>query len=186
MEKDTSLLPEKLIGAWRRTGLIIDGQRRVDYCDVLWLQGEQWFADIRLRLNDQDPQPGDGVAVDFATEGAFAGIARWSEPTMSWEHILDVRDEPPTDVSPVKWQNGGIIEGGTMNWQGRQVPWAEEWVRLVDSSVEPVVTLADRYIHITVGDYAIEIKDERPQGTFTATRYALVDGTWIKVGTVSS
>jgi hypothetical protein len=37
-------LPVEVLGAWRRVGLVIDGVRRVDYCDVLWLQSADWFA----------------------------------------------------------------------------------------------------------------------------------------------
>ncbi|MDT5315369.1 MAG: hypothetical protein QOE74_4389, partial [Mycobacterium sp.] len=48
-------LPVELVGAWRRVGLLIDGVRRVDYCDVLWLQSADWFADIRTLI-----QPGVG------------------------------------------------------------------------------------------------------------------------------
>ncbi|MEV6113102.1 hypothetical protein AB0L59_11420 [Streptomyces sp. NPDC052109] len=177
-------VPRKLIGAWRRTGLIIDGLRQVDYCDVLWLQSADWFADIRLPLDPVRPAPSDGVAGYFAKEGSFAGLAHWSSPMMTWEHLIDVRKNPQPDSNHVHWQNGGIIERGTKLWNAREVPWAEEWIRLTDDSVEPVVEADDRHVHIVVGDWAIKIEDERPHGNFLSVRHDRIDGEWREVGSV--
>lgn len=105
---------------------------------------------------------------------------------MTWEHILDKREEAPTDISPVYWQNGGIIEGGTIEQNGKKIPWAEEWVRLTDDSVKPETKIYDKYVWIAVGDYAIRVKDERPTGKFTATRFHRVDGQWTEIGSVKA
>jgi hypothetical protein len=37
-----------------------------------------------------------------------------------------------------------------------------------------------------VGRFAVEIRDDRPTGEFTATRFHLVDGEWITFGSVKS
>jgi hypothetical protein len=182
----TNSIPDKLIGAWRRVGLIIDGKRRVDYCDVLWLQAEEWFADIRVRLNAQDPEPKDAVSLAFAKEGSFAGTASWSAPTMTWKHLLDIRENPPIDASPVKWQNGGIIEGGTMLVDGRNVPWSEEWVRLTGEKDKPIAQIEPKHVYIEIGNYAIEVKDSRPDGDFEAIRSECIDAKWVKLGAVQS
>lgn len=179
-------IPNELMGAWRRIGLIIDGKRRVDYCDVLWLQSEEWFADIRLRLSTQGPDPKDTVAVAFAKEGSFAGTASWADSTMTWKHLLDIRENPPIDASPVKWQKGGIIEGGTMLVDGRSVPWAEEWVRLTNEKDKPITRLNSGYAYIEVGSYAIEVKDSRPDGCFEAVRSDCVADKWTRIGSVRS
>jgi hypothetical protein len=177
-------VPKKLVGAWRRTGLIIDGVRHVDRCDVLWLQSADWYADIRLPLDPPGPTPSDGVAAQFAKEWSFAGVANWSPPVMSWEHVIDVRANPPLDANTLQWENGGIIERGTLLWKAREVPWAEEWTRLTDDSVEPTVEAGSGYVHIAVGDWAIEVKDERPDGYFLSTRHDRVDGEWREIGSV--
>ena len=174
----------KLIGAWRRSGLIIDGARQVDYCDVLWLQSAAWYADIRLALPALGPVPTDGVAGHFAKERAFAGITTWDPPVITWEHVLDIRANPPLDSKSLRWDGGVVIECGSQWWHGREVPWEEEWTRISDGDAEPTVTLDERYLHLAVGKWAIEVKDERPAKLFRATRFDRVAGSWREVGTV--
>jgi hypothetical protein len=67
---------EFLVGAWTRSGLVVDGSRCVDQCQVLWLQTPVWYADIRL------PCPGGsmfeaGPGTVFARPVASAGEATW-------------------------------------------------------------------------------------------------------------
>jgi hypothetical protein len=179
-------VPRELVGAWRRSGLIIDGSRQVDYCDVLWLQSADWYADIRLALPVPGPVPTDGVPGHFAKERAFAGITTWTPPVITWEHVFDVRENPPLDSKALRWHHGVVVERGTQLWNGRDVPWEEEWLRMSDDDVEPVVTLDDRCVHIAVGDWVIETKDERPKKPFRCTRYDRIHSGWREVGTVGS
>ena len=44
----------------------------------------------------------------------------------------------------------------------------------------------DNWARIEVGRFAVEIKDDRPGGDFSATRYHLVDGNWVTFGSVKA
>ena len=92
-------VPRELIGAWRRSGLIIDGLRQVDHCDVLWLQGAEWYVDIRLRISRPELLSGGDVAVRFARERAFAGTASWREPMLTWELTHPTEQKQQTRVT---------------------------------------------------------------------------------------
>src|ERR1700694_5523811 len=76
-------VPPMLVGAWRRSGLIIDGKRAVDHCDVIFLHTPECFIDIRLRLDPTSTPPPDGLGAKFATEVAFAGIGIWDGSLMT-------------------------------------------------------------------------------------------------------
>jgi hypothetical protein len=164
--------------------LIIDGHRQIDYCDVLWLQSAEWYVDIRLRITQPEPPLTDEVAIRFARERAFAGIASWQSPLLTWEHLIDIATDPPADCNPLEWTRGGVLERGIHRSDGRDVPWVEEWLRI--DAAEPVASVADdrRHLKICVGDWAVEVRDERPNGRFVAVRQDRIDGCWRQIGEV--
>ena len=180
------MVPHQLIGVWRRSGLIIDGARQLDRCDVLWLQSADWYVDIRLPTSHAEPSPQGDVAIHFARARAFAGIASWQEPVLTWEHVVDVDEHPRTDSNPLEWTKDGVLERGVHRSQGRDVPWIEEWHRI--DAAEPVVSVSADRRHVTMqaGDRAVDIRDERPTGRFVAVRRDLVDGCWRQMGEVAA
>ena len=48
------------------------------------------------------------------------------------------------------------------------------------------VDKGDKRARIEVGRFAVEIRDDRPEGDFSATRYHLVDGNWVTFGSVKA
>jgi hypothetical protein len=179
-------VPPGLVGAWRRSGLLVDGVRQVDYCDVIWLQTPEWYADIRLRIDPAATPPTEGVAAMFAAEIAFAGTGNWSQPIMTWNHALDSSLEPAVDANPITWEDGVAVERGRVRFEGRDVPFVEEWLRTTGDDVTWSATHADRRVRVEVGRWAIEITDDRPGGRFVATRSERDGDGWIEHGSVEA
>jgi hypothetical protein len=173
-----------LVGAWRRSGLWFDGARQVDHCDVMWLQTPEWFADIRLRLDPSSTPPPDGLGARFAKEVAFGGIGTWEEPLMTWAHHFDTRPSLPLDANPLHPEDGVMMERGTIADGGRDVPFAEEWLRLTGDDPKWAAVSGDGSLRVEVGRWAVEITELEPGGPSRATRYDLVDGDWIVAGAV--
>ncbi|MET0698710.1 MAG: hypothetical protein ABWY93_03515 [Mycobacterium sp.] len=175
-------LPVEFFGAWRRVGLIIDGVRRVDYCDVLWLQSPDWFADIRTHI-----QPGVGPAADdphaaFSGELSFAGKTEFTPPKLHWIHTLDSRGDAPPDQNPVSWQDELLIESGTFEWQGRVVPFVEEWGYLGTDGLRAVGH--EDYVRVEAARFAIEVSCVA--GKFSAVKYQQWDGDWAEAARVDT
>ena len=179
-------VPTEIVGAWRRSGLILDGVRKVDHCDVIWLQTPEWYADIRLRIDPKGDVPTEGVPEWFYKEFSFAGTASWSDPVITWEHLIDASLDPSLDSNPLTWVDGVAFETGKTELNGVVVPFIEEWLRMTDDDVECSVVTGDKYARIEVGRFAIEIKDERPTGSFLSTRYEKSGSDWIEFGKVSA
>ena len=178
-------VPPELIGAWRRTGLIIGGRRQIDFCDVLWIQGATWFADIRLPVSDLGPDTDDPIATHFGRLRAFAGRASWIDPILHWDHEIDIDLTEVVDANKISWERGGIVERGTRQRGGADVPWEEEWVRVSapDAPVE-AQSIGPKHLIVSVGPWQIEVTDERPGRPFKAVRRDLIDSVWQVVGEV--
>jgi hypothetical protein len=126
-----------------------------------------------------------GAAVEhFSGEYAFAGIGTWSEPLMTWEHLIDVRVLPVLDANTLSWEDGVVVERGTFSHDGVDTPFVEEWLRMTDDSAEPHVSVSDRSVRIEIGRWALEVTDEREAGPFVATRFEYNDGKWIEVASL--
>jgi hypothetical protein len=180
-------VPQKIVGAWRRSGLLLDGVRHVDHADVIWLQTPEWYADIRLRIDPKSVVPTDGVPDWFAAEFSFAGPAEWNDPVITWNHAIDMSLEPAVDANPLTWEDGVAFERGTTEVDGTPTPFIEEWLRMTDDDVTWSADIGDKEARIEVGRFAIEIRDQRGTGgAFTSTRFHLVDGDWVEFGSVSA
>jgi len=179
-------LPIELVGAWRRSGLLLDGVRVVDYCDVIWLQTPEWFADIRLLIDPTADLPTDGVPEFCYQEFAFAGVTTWEPPTITWSHLMDTSLEPAVDSNPVVWADGVVLENGFAPVGDRMVPFTEEWLRMTGDDVVWHAEPGEKRTRIEVGRFAVEIDDERPEGGFRAVRYHLSDGEWLEFGSVTA
>ncbi|MHB8691229.1 MAG: hypothetical protein ACYDHH_08280 [Solirubrobacteraceae bacterium] len=177
-------VPSELVGAWRRSGLILDGVRQVDHCDVIWLQTPEWFADIRLRIDPTTEVPANGVPAWFHAEFAFAGVATFEPPVQTWTHLIDSNLEPSTDANPLSWEDGVVFETGKTELDGQEVQFIEEWLRMTGDDVAWSADTGDRHARIEVGRFAVELSDERPAGAFVATRYERGGTGWTEVGSV--
>ncbi|HEX3824813.1 MAG TPA: hypothetical protein VHV79_10155 [Mycobacteriales bacterium] len=174
-------VPPELIGAWRRSGLFIDGVRQIDYCDVLWLQSSTWFADIRLRL-DPAAEPLSPAARRMARPFASAGTATWADPIFTWTSTLG--NSGPPDANSLNWEDGVVVERGTIALDHETFTFAEEWLRMNGESDEPIVTCRDRYLHIAVGKWAIAASASDNDGPLIAKRLKNNGHTWTEVGSV--
>ncbi len=175
-------VPEEFVGAWRRVGLLIDGVRRVDYCDVLWLQTADWFVDIRtLIVPGLAPEAGD-VQAHFTQELSFAGTTDFNGAKLRWRHLLDSREEAPPDENLVVWQDKLLVESGHFPWQGREVPFVEEWGFLGREGVTGVGE--DGHVRVEAAGFANEAQRTGPD--FKAVKYLYSGGGWTQVGQVST
>lgn len=179
-------VPIELVGAWRRSGLLLDGVRKVDYADVVWLQTPEWFVDIRLLIDPKADIPTEGVPEFFYTEFAFAGVTKWDPPKITWEHLIDSSLEPAVDSNPVTWEDGVVCECGKASVDGREATFVEEWLRMTGDDVVWSASPGDKEARIEVGRFAVEIKDDRPSGGFVATRYHKQGDEWVKFGSVTA
>jgi hypothetical protein len=179
-------MPRELVGAFRRSGLILNGKRMVDHADVIWLQTPEWFVDMRLLIERDAPPVVADVPAWFYQEKAFAGIATWDAPKITWQHLIDSHRRTTPDSNLLVWDDGVVIERGITDLSGEKVPFAEEWLRMTGDDVECSAEHGDGRARIEVGRFAVEIFDERPAGgNFNATRFERRDGQWAEFGSVS-
>jgi hypothetical protein len=165
---------------------LLDGVRKVDYCDVIWLQTPEWFVDIRLRIDPHAVVPTSGVPSFFYAEFAFAGIGTWEAPRMTWDHLIDSSLNPSIDSNPLTWEDGVAVETGKATVGGTEVTFVEEWLRMTGDDVTWAADTTDHHARIEVGRFAVEISDARPAGGFTATRFELRSSGWVEVGSVTA
>lgn len=170
-----------LAGSWRREGLVVDGRRVSDPCDVLWLQTPEWYADIRLPRGT-GLETEKGPAALFARPWAFAGIASWDPPIMTWEHRIDSRPEAAVDANPLVKVGELLVEEGSVLYEGRRVPFVEEWRKISTSDHRVSAVPRPGGVQVTIGPRRITIDDLRPVGDFLAIREELGPAGWSEVG----
>jgi Protein HRI1 len=179
-------LPRELIGAWRRSGLLLDGVRVVDYCDVMWLQTPEWFVDIRVLIDPEVIIPTEGVPNFLYREIAFAGTTAWDAPRITWSHLIDSILEPAIDSSSLVWADGVVLENGSAPVDDQMIPFTEEWLRMTGDEVTWQAENADNRARIEVGRFAVEIEDNRPNGSFRAVRYSRDVDRWTEFARVTA
>jgi hypothetical protein len=168
-----------LAGAWRRSGLTVDGVATAERCDVLWLQTDRWYADMRVPIEEAMPGIGGGPETPFARPWAFAGTAIWEEPVMTWNHHLDSEPAPGVDSNRLEPAGQFMVEKGRIEWKGRFVPFTEEWQRISPAGAEMSAEAGENRMVVTIDRWRIEIVDDRPDGPFRAVRYERdVGGEW--------
>jgi hypothetical protein len=179
-------VPESFVGAWRRSGLLLNGRRVVDYSDVIWLQTPEWFADMRVLIDPGTAGPRSGVPGFFYDEFAFSGTSSWDGRVFAWHHHIDRSSPPPSDANPVSFEDGVAVERGTAEADGVPVTFAEEWLRMTADGVEWSEEHSDGWARVEVGGFAVELRDDRRGGgPFTATRYARDGGRWVRVASIT-
>jgi hypothetical protein len=179
-------VPQQIVGAWRRSGLILNGARKVDYCDVIWLQTPEWYVDIRLLIDPTAVLPTEGVPGFFYKEFAFAGISKFENSYMTWDHLIDSSLTPSVDSNPITWEDGVAFETGKVPMPDGEATFIEEWLRMTGDDVKWSAETSERSARIEVGRFAVEISDERPTGQFKASRFHLTESGWELFGSVTA
>jgi hypothetical protein len=179
-------VPVELQGAWRRSGLFLDGRRVVDYCDVLWLQTPEWFVDIRLLIDPNAIVASGGVPDFFYAPWAFAGVTSYDAPTVTWEHRFDSHPGSHLDSNPIRWQDGIALEEGHATIGDTPCTYAEEWLRMTGDDVTWRADVDGTRARIEVGRFAVDLSDDRPSGSFRAARCERAGDGWAEVGAVDA
>jgi hypothetical protein len=174
------VLPGLFVGVWVRESISLDDGRASGEEEVVWLQGPETFADVRL-LPDAGP-------CGQVTE-AFGGTTHWNGSALHWEHELDWHGGfADTDLGRIEWVDDVMVERGTLAVTGadgdrREVTYEEIWRReeLGDAAeVLAATSPGHRGLHVAVGDWTITLAARGP-GTF-AVRLVRPGRTTVEVG----
>jgi hypothetical protein len=95
-----------------------------------------------------------------------------------------LRSSEPPDAGSLNWEDGVVIERGTIALDHDTFTFAEEWLRMNSESDEPIVTCRDRYLHIAIGRWAIVASASDNDGRLTAKRLENDGHIWTEVGSV--
>ena len=151
--------------------------------DVVWIQGHETFADIRL------PREGGTTPIE-----AFGGTTTWDGKALRWDHELDWHGAfAETDHGRIEWVDDVMVERGTMAVTGHdgdrtELSYEEIWRRECSATavVSSGVTAlgADgpgaRALHVEVAGWSITLASAGP-GMFAA-RLVRPDGPTVQVG----
>jgi Protein HRI1 len=153
-------VPARFLGAWARMSLAVDGAAPAEHADVVWLQTEHTYADLRI------PRLGYG---DIVAPMSFAGTTTWADPFLRWSHELDLDPDGrlgDADVGRVHWHGDDLVETGELTDGDRSVPYTEVWRRLPASVVdlESDWSADGTSVVVRTGDHALTIADERAGG----------------------
>jgi len=185
MQLASQALPRCYWGVWWRSTLSIAGAEPREPCDVLWLQGPSYFADLRT------PRP--GCATDGgAFVAAFSGKVAWRDPEIVFRRDLDLDTRAGEDRAELHLRGGELREVGIFHHpEGRQIPYEEIWCRGREGgsdfcvlegrlSRDPPERPSMRWVE--AGAVAIGIVDERPYGGgFGAAHFVRNAGEWRRV-----
>jgi hypothetical protein len=155
-------LPERFVGAWERTGVIVDGAPVLDAGRVVWVEAGSAYVDVR----------GPGA---FASNTTFAGVTTWDEPYLTWAHTIDAGLDAAIDVGLISYDGDDMIEEGEYE-DGRVIRYAERWTPLPAGSGPVLAAVTDGGIAVRVGDHASVVVDGRATGGGVAARYDRWDG----------
>lgn len=183
MEGRRAAVDSALVGAWVRNRLVVDGVRCIDHCDVLWLQTADWYADIRLPSAPRAVAAG-GPEVVFARPSAFAGLASWTPPIMTWQRHLDSMRDQVSDRSRLHFEGDVLVESGCLRWAGLTISFREEWRRIGSGQEEMAAQVDADRIAITLGRWRIVLEDGRPPGVFRAARHDFEGDSWRLKGSI--
>jgi len=170
----TETVPERFRGAWKRVSLAVDGAAPTEHADVVWLQTECTYADLRI------PRYGYG---DIVAPLSFAGTTTWADPFLRWSHDLDLDESTPadSDIGRVRWNGDDLVETGEFTEGGRAVPYTEVWRRVAGSEagLESHWSPDRTCVVVRTGDHALTIADDRTAGgAYRACYRTRHDGRW--------
>ena len=127
-----------LSGVWRREGRSIGGSRMVEPSLVVWVQVDEWFADVRLpRAARRPARVHDLGELDRAQ--AFSGRLARDGDRARFVHDLDTLARSSSDEASISWHGELLHESGD--------GYVERWRRVVAASSalpEGSVTVVER------------------------------------------
>jgi hypothetical protein len=157
-------LTPQFVGAWERRSIAIDGGAHDEPAHVLWLQGGDAFADLRIPREPTDEPD------------AFAGITTYDEPALTWHHTLDWNGGfAGYDCGVVERNGEELIERGQFERDGCAHAYEEIWHRIDPGSVGVVLTSAHAVV-VRVGRHALAMRDRRRSGGQFDVRHARMAG----------
>jgi hypothetical protein len=118
----STTVPGKLVGAWRRESIQMEGEKPTEDSDVIWLQSHRYYGDIRIGLPIQNVEP-----------KSFSGRVNWEAPKLTFHHDLDL-DDDGLDVGTISWDGDVLLEDATFEEAGKLVKCKERWLRQTDLS----------------------------------------------------
>ncbi|WP_157118351.1 hypothetical protein [Mycobacterium sherrisii] len=116
---------EDLGGVWSRRSIRWPNGRSDTTTRVTWIQGRQWFVDLRRPAVDPavSPSPGGECAPRM---DAFAGRLSQNDSDRTqfmWDHTIDWSPDPRPDVGRLRWEGDTLVEEGVLE------PYREVWIR---------------------------------------------------------
>lgn len=165
-------IPGEFRGVWRRKLYAEPAAQPYQQADtttqVVWLQGEQWHADLRLPADSPDfagitcLDDCDRPQLEWlAGLTAFAGITQINSElgVCTWHRYQDLSPSLERDVGLLGWIDGNILEERHPHDQ-----YVEHWQRLSNDVVEEVIQDEQGQLRwLQIGDHAIAITP-RPAG----------------------
>jgi hypothetical protein len=107
-------VPEPFVGCWVRDGVSVADEPLVEPADVMWLQGREWFVDVRV------PRP--GVVAGPATSALGARVEAFGG-RCSWSSLAGV---PPAAGGRLDWDHEIDFSGGFADGDGAEVRWVTD------------------------------------------------------------
>jgi hypothetical protein len=116
------MVPDWLVGVWRRRLIAFPDGREDRTTTVLWLQTRSTFADIRL--------PQESVAMPVpARQDGFAGHTTLDGDLCTWHRWISYHPPGPTpDAGRLRMEAGLLVE------EGVHAAYREDWERLDDGA----------------------------------------------------
>jgi hypothetical protein len=159
-------------GLWKRESIAIDGGKPQETATVLWLQGEKYFADLRIPLNQPQIPAGQSVealsAKDLFALASFSGFGGTIDATESWirwKHLIDfLPNSGQIDRGDVFWQEGNLIEDGQFESPQGIIHYREVWIpQNLGQTDLPNIEIfeAGQRILVAVGEHFIQLDDPR-------------------------
>ena len=120
-----------LQGLWRRSLIVWPDGRRDDTTAVSWLQGPNFYADLRVPAHRPDFEGITGIdglirehLTWLALQDGFAGRLTFDGQFFEWQRQIDYQSKSPTADAGRLW-----VEDGRMIEEGRDIPYIEHWHR---------------------------------------------------------
>ena len=129
---DTTV-PNKLVGAWVRESIQMEGETPKENSDVIWLQSQGYYGDIRISLANLNIEP-----------ESFSGGVNWEVPHLTFQHDLDFHNEG-LDIGRVDWDGDVLLEHATFEMVGKRYECKERWLR--QTALSPATRVFEQRAH---------------------------------------
>lgn len=116
---DTTAGPKSVLtGIWRRTSLSLRGEKSEEHEEVLWLQLDSTFADLRT------PRAHASCPIQ-----AFSGHIDWSPPHITFNRDMDMNASGFDDQAELEVRDNHLIERGSILTGDTRIDYVEIWAR---------------------------------------------------------